>query len=150
MSIEELVRNGSIHPFKATQEEVDKAIGIAQRDLALAENILGETLDWSYSIAYNAVLQACRAYMFHLGYRPASAESHKNTFEFMRLAVDEPLKKSISYFDRVRKKRHRTIYDEVGLVSEKEAQELLKRAGDFLSYIESKLKESKSYLEGLQ
>jgi len=48
------------------------------------------------------------------------------------------------------KKRHRTIYDEVGLVSEKEAQELLKRAGEFLSYIESKLKESKSYLEGLQ
>ena len=141
MSIEGLVRSGSIHPFKATPEEVDKTFGIAERDLALAENILGETLDWSYSIAYNAVLQACRAYMFHLGYRPASVESHKNTFEFMRFAVDEPFKRTVSYFDRVRKKRHRTVYDEVGLVSEKEAQELLKRAGEFLSYVESKLKE---------
>ena len=141
MSIEELIKNGSIHPFKATQDEVDKAVEIARRDLALAKNILEESLDWSYSIAYNAVLQACRAYMFRLGYRPASVEAHKNTFEFMQFAVDEPLKESISYFDRVRKKRHRTIYDEVGLITEKEAKELLKRARELLFYIESKLKE---------
>lgn len=141
MAIEELIKEGSIHPFKATQGEIDRAVEIAQRDLALAEGILGESLDWTYSIAYNAVLQACRAYMFHLGYRPASAEAHKNTFEFMQFAVDEPSKKHVSYFDRVRRKRHRTLYDEVGLISEKEAKELLKRAKEFLSYIESKLKE---------
>jgi len=79
--------------------------------------------------------------MFRLGYRPASVEAHKATFEFMRFAVDEPLKESISYFDRVRKKRHHTIYDEVGLITEKEAKELLKRARELLSYIESRLKE---------
>ena len=141
MSIEELIKEGGIHPFKATQEEIDRAVEIARRDLTLAERISEESLDWCFSIAYNAVLQMCRAYMFHLGYRPASAESHKNTFEFMRFAMDEPFKKSISYFDRVRRKRHRTIYDEVGLVSEKEAKELLKRASEFLSYIKSKLKE---------
>jgi uncharacterized protein (UPF0332 family) len=141
MSIEELIKNGSIHPFKATQDEVDRAVEIARRDLALAENILEESLDWSYSIAYNAVLQACRGYMFRLGYRPASVEAHKNTFEFMRFAVDEPLKQSISYFDRVRKKRHRTMYDEVGLITENEAKELLKKARELLFYIESKLKE---------
>ena len=62
MSIEELVKNGSIHPFQATQEEINRAIGVARRDLAIAEGILGESLDWAYSIAYNAVLQACRAY----------------------------------------------------------------------------------------
>lgn len=141
MSIERLIQEGSIHQFKATQDEIDKATGIAQRDLVLAENILGESLDWCFSIAYNAVLQTCRAYMFHLGYRTAITEAHKATFEFMQIVIEEPFKKSISYFDRVRKKRHRTIYDEVGLVSEKEAQELLKRAREFLSYIENKLKE---------
>lgn len=95
MPIEGLVDSGGIHPFKATRDEV-------------------ESLDWSYSIAYNAVLQACRAYMFKLGYRPASIEAHKTTFEFMQFVVEEPYRKSISYFDRVRKKRHRTVYDEVG------------------------------------
>jgi len=141
MSIERLIQEGSIHPFKATQDEVDKALEIARRDLVLAEGIMGESLDWSYSIAYNAVLQTCRAYMFHLGYRPASSEAHKATFEFMQFAMDESFRKSVSYFDRVRKKRHRTIYDEVGLVTEQEAKELLKRAREFLSYIESKLRE---------
>lgn len=141
MSIEELIKGGSIHPFKATQDEVDKAVEIARRDLALSERLLEENLDWCFSIAYNAVLQACRAYMFHRGYRPTSAEAHKATFEFMQLAVEEPFRESISYFDRVRKKRHRTIYDEVGLITEKQAKELLKRAREFLSYTESKLKE---------
>lgn len=79
--------------------------------------------------------------MFRLGYRPASVEAHKATFEFMRFAIHEPVTESISYFDRVRKKRHRTIYDEVGLITEKEAKELLRRARELLSYIESKLKE---------
>jgi hypothetical protein len=52
-----------------------------------------------------------------------------------------PLKRSISYFDRARTKRHRTLYNDVGLISEREAEELLRRAKQFLSYIESKLKE---------
>jgi uncharacterized protein (UPF0332 family) len=141
MSIEELIQQGSIHPFEATRGEIEKAMGIARRDLTLAEKLLEENFDWCFSIAYNAVLQACRAYMFHSGYRPASAEAHKATFEFMEIVIGEPFKKSISYFDRARKKRHRTLYDDVGLISEKEAKELLERAKQLLSYIESKLKE---------
>lgn len=141
MSIEELIEEGGIHPFEATHGEVERAIGIARRDLTLAEKLLEENFDWCFSIAYNAVLQACRAYMFHLGYRPASAEAHKATLEFMQAVMEEPLKKSISYFDRARMKRHRTLYDDVGVISEKEAEELLRRAREFLSYIESKLKE---------
>lgn len=141
MSIEELIEEGSIHTFEATSGEIEKAMEVARRDLTLAEKLLAENYDWCFAIAYNAVLQACRAYMFHLGYRPASAEAHKATFEFMETVVEEPLKKSISYFDRARMKRHRTLYDDVGLISEKEATELLRRAKAFLSYIESKLKE---------
>jgi hypothetical protein len=69
MSIERLIQEGKIHPFKATRGEINKAIEVAQRDLALAGRLLEENLDWSFSIAYNAVLQSCRAYMFYLGYR---------------------------------------------------------------------------------
>jgi len=139
MSIEKMAREGSIHPFRATADEISKAMAIARRDLALAESILDESLDWSYSIAYNAVLQACRAYMFSRGYRPAAAESHKTTIEFMKISVDEPFKSTASYFDRVRKKRHRTLYDEVGLVTEREAAQLLSKAKEFLDYISGKL-----------
>jgi uncharacterized protein (UPF0332 family) len=141
MSIDRLIKQGSIHPFTATREEVDRVLNIARRDLTVAQEIIKETPDWLYSIAYNAVLQGCKAYMFHSGYRPAAMETHKATFEFMHIVVEEPLKQTISYFDRSRRKRHRTIYDEPGLISEKEANELIKKASEFLAYIENKLQE---------
>jgi uncharacterized protein (UPF0332 family) len=137
MSIDRLIGEGSIHPFKATQQEIARSMEIAHRDLTDAERILSESLDWAYSIAYNSVLQACRAYMFHCGYRPASAEKHKATMAFMLVSVDEPLKEIIKYFDRVRKKRHRVIYDEVGLVSEKEAQQIIQKAKEFITWVDT-------------
>jgi uncharacterized protein (UPF0332 family) len=139
MSIEKLVSAGSIHPFQATREEIDKAMAIAARDLKFAESIVDESLDWAYNIAYNAVLQSCRAYMFHQGYRPAANESHKTTIEFMKLSVEEPIRTTVEYFDRVRKKRHRTVYDEVGLVTEREVAQLVSKAREFLDYISGQL-----------
>lgn len=142
-SIEALVREGNIRPFRATRGEIIRVLGIARRDLAEAEKIQGETLDWAFAIAYNAVLQAGRAYMFHMGYRPASSEAHKATFEFMRITVDESMKQSIDYFDRVRTKRHRVIYDEPGLVTEKEVEQLIKKAKVFLEFVELELEKKR-------
>jgi len=140
MSIDRLIEEGNIHSFRATPKEINKVMNLARRDLALAESVVNESLDWSYSIAYNAVLQACRAYMFRLGYRPAATEAHKTTLQFTQIVMEEPLKKTISYFDRVRKKRHRTVYDEIGIVTEKEARQLLEKAKEFISYIDGLLK----------
>jgi uncharacterized protein (UPF0332 family) len=139
MSLDKLIGESSIHPFKATQEEINKSMEIAHRDLDQSKRILSESLDWAYSIAYNSILQASRAYMFHQGYRPASTESHKTTLTFMQFSVDPQLKETVDYFDRVRKKRHRVIYDEVGLVSEKEAQQLIQKATEFIAWVDTKL-----------
>jgi len=92
MTIDRLLKEGRIHQFNATPEEIDKAIEIARRDLSVAESIIKEDLDWSFSLAYNAILQACRAYMHRRGYRPASAESHKAAFDFLSLSVPAPYK----------------------------------------------------------
>ncbi|MBA7594777.1 hypothetical protein ES703_01732 [subsurface metagenome] len=59
----------------------------------------------------------------------------------MQIVMEESVKKTIAYFDRVRKKRHRTVYDEIGIVTEKEAKQLLKKAEEFISYIDSTLKD---------
>ncbi len=140
MSVERLIQDGKIRPFNATEDEIRRTFEIARRDLSLAKRILDESLDWCFSIAYNSVLQACRSYMFHLGYRPSAIESHKTVFEFIELMVEAPYKETVLYFDRVRRKRHRTIYDEVGLVSRKEAEELLEAAEEFIAYIEKSIK----------
>lgn len=78
--------------------------------------------------------------MLSAGYRPASAESHKTVFEFMKLAVEPSEQETIEYFDRVRRKRHRTIYNEVGLVTQKEVEEILRKARSFIASIERKIK----------
>ena len=140
MSVDRLLEEGKIHRFEAKRDEIDKALEIAKRDLPLAEKIFEDDLDWCFSITYNAIFQACRAYMFSLGYRPATSEAHKTTFEFMELTLEEPHKETIAYFDRARKKRHRTMYDEVGLVTRREAEELLHMANVFIAEIEKRLK----------
>ena len=140
MTIDKLLKEGKLHQFKATQDEIEKPLEIAERDLAVAEKIFEEDLDWSFSIAYNAILQACRAYMFSLGYRPASSEMHKTVFEFMEVMSEDPHKEMIAYFDRARRKRHRTLYDEVGLVSTEEVLELLKQARTFIAEMGMRLR----------
>jgi len=140
MSIDKLLKEAKIHRFEPKRGEISKSLEIARRDLSLAERILQEDLDWCFSITYNAVFQACRAYMFSLGYRPATSQAHKAAFEFVELTIEDPHKEIIAYFDRARKKRHRTLYDEVGLVTRTEAEELLQMAKDFITEIEQRLK----------
>jgi len=139
MSVDRLLEEGKVHRFEATRDEIKKSLGIAKRDLSLGEKIFEEDLDWCFSITYNAILQACRAYMLSLGYRAASSQGHKAVFQFMELMMEEPYKEMITYFDRARKKRHRTMYDEVGLVSKGEAKELLQMAKGFIAEIEKRV-----------
>lgn len=78
--------------------------------------------------------------MLKSGYRPAASDMHKTVFEVMEAVSEEPYKGMIAYFDRARRKRHRTLYNEVGLVSREEASELLKLAKAFLGEMDKKLR----------
>jgi uncharacterized protein (UPF0332 family) len=140
---EELLRAGRIHKGKVSRAEIDRAMERASRDLRTAKKIVADDPDWGFAVAYNAVLQASRAYMFSLGYRPSSAEGHKNAFSFMLLALDEAYKDLVTYFDRMRKKRNQAVYDASGLITETEARNLLRMATDFVALIAAKLKEKK-------
>ncbi len=101
---------------------------------------MAEDWDWGFAVTYNAVLQASRAYMFSKGYRPASARGHKNTFAFMAAAMGKEYENLISYFDRMRNKRNRAIYDVAGLITETEARGLFSKATEFVSLIKKRLK----------
>jgi uncharacterized protein (UPF0332 family) len=141
LSIDKLLESGKIHRFNATKDEIKKSLEIATRDIELADDILSKNLDWCLTITYNGVLQVCRAYMFSLGYRASSHASHKIVFEFMESVVGEKFKDTVTYFDRIRKKRHRTVYDEIGLVSKKEASEALQTAEEFIDDVKKWINE---------
>ncbi len=140
---EDLLRAGHIRKLKVSRNEILEAIKRAERDLKTAKIIMAEDWDWGFAVAYNAVLQASRAYMFSQGYRPGSNQVHKNTFAFMAEAMGKEYDDLITYFDRMRNKRNQAIYDVAGLITETEARNLFKQATEFVALIKRRLRGEK-------
>lgn len=139
MKYDELLKSRGIRKAKISRQEIIRAMQRAERDLKTARKIMPEDWDWGFAVAYNAVLQASRAYMFDQGYRPSSVHGHKNTFAFMRIAMGRDYEDMITYFDRMRNKRNQAIYDVAGLITETEARNLFGKASDFVELIRSRL-----------
>ena len=142
MTIQELLDERRIYKVEAAKASVSAALTRARRDLTTARRSPCLDADWAFSIAYNGVLQASRAFMFSHGYRPASNEAHKNTFAFMLAAVDEVHKPLITYFDRMRVKRHRLTYEAAGIATETEASDLLSKAEEYLTWVRRQIQPS--------
>lgn len=139
MSYDELLKSGRVRREDISKREVAQGLTRAERDLKVARTVMAEDWDWAFAIAYDAVFQASRAYMFAQGYRPSSAGSHKNTFAFMRRAMGREYESLIRYFDRMRVKRHRAIYDVAGLITETEARNLFAKAEEFVGLVRKQL-----------
>jgi uncharacterized protein (UPF0332 family) len=135
MPIDALLRSGRIRRESISPAEIREALRLADRDLRVARKIMAEDLDWGFTVAYNAVLQAGRAYLFAQGYRPATAEGHKNTFAFLAAALGPEHAELVGYFDRMRNKRNQAVYGMAGRVAETEARSLLRKAADFVRLI---------------
>ena len=139
MSYDDLLKSKQIYRQTPSRESVEKALRRSERDLNTARALICQDSDWGFAIAYNAILQACRAYMFANGFRPSNNESHKNTFAFMRLALSEQYRDLVDYFDMIRNKRHQAIYEVAGLISQTEAQNLLTKAEEFVATIRKEI-----------
>ena len=132
MPFEELLRQRRIYAHRATPDEIARLLALADRDIRMARRAMAEDWDWAFSIAYNAVLQAARAFMYSQGFRPATDQGHKNTFAFMREALDPEFASLVGYFDRMRTKRNQAIYDVAGLITEAEAKAIFEKAVEFV------------------
>ena len=135
MAIDDLLRSGRIRRERISPAEVGEALALADRDLRVARKLIGEDLDWGFTVAYSAVLQAARAFMFAKGYRPATAEGHKNTFAFLAAALGPEHEDLVGYFDRMRNKRNQAVYGMAGRIAETEARNLLAKATEFVRLV---------------
>ena len=67
------------------------------------------------------------------GYRPYSEQRHVAVIEFVHeLFGKEISDKMINIFDRMRKKRHRIVYEEAGIVTQDEAEQAIRWAEEFV------------------
>jgi uncharacterized protein (UPF0332 family) len=124
MAYEDLLNRALIKPFTGGPAQSEGRFALAKRDIRAAEAMMAIDRDWAFSMAYNAVLQATRALMFANGFRPAAGEGqHKTAVEFAEITLGKTFQDDIYIFDKMRSKRHRVIYDALGLVSREEAKQ---------------------------
>ncbi len=74
MSFDRLIKANRIKVFQSNSKDINQLLQLAKRDYKTALKNLEDSPDWAYSIAYNSILQASRALMFHDGYRPRGGE----------------------------------------------------------------------------
>lgn len=141
MAYEDLLNRGLIKPFIGGPAQSEGRLALAKRDIKAAEAMLAINRDWAFSMAYNAVLQATRALMFANGFRPAAGEGqHKTAVEFAEISLGKKCQDDIYIFGKMRSKRHRVIYDALGLVSQEEANQAFAFSIRFVKEIEQLLK----------
>jgi uncharacterized protein (UPF0332 family) len=116
---------------------VDEVFRVAERDLNAARNSLREgDFDWALAIAYNSMLQAGRALMLRRGYRPVGEFKHVAVVEFVKVEFRDELSRKLAFaFSKIRRKRHRVVYEQAGITTEREASEVICLAEEFVSRV---------------
>ena len=106
MKIVDLEREGQIKRLQVNRKKIEDTFDLAKRDIGFAQKIRKENFDWTFAIAYNAMLQASRALMFFYGYRPSGEKQHVSVVRFAETILGDEFRKEITVFDRLRRKRH--------------------------------------------
>jgi len=142
MSLEKLLRDRIVEKTFPDKNLALKTLKLASRDLKAAKDALkNENYDWSLAIAYNAMLQAGRSLMFLKGYRPYSQYKHVAVVQFVHEVFEKEITDGmVNVFNRMRKKRHRVVYEEPEIVSKDEAENAIKFAEEFVDKVSKIIK----------
>jgi hypothetical protein len=106
------------------------------KKLASAHKILAFDEEACLQQAYEAMLKASLGFMFSHGFRARSQPGHHIAIsEFVRGKIDPKHAGLLFVFDRLRRKRNMSLYDDTGFVSYHEAEESLESARNFIDLI---------------
>lgn len=135
MTWERLLAENKIKAHTSSRQEIERLFLLAERDLRDAA-LPGLSTDRSFATSYNAVQQLSQAIVACSGYRVRSIPGHHRViFECMELAMGSSGTNYAAYFDQCRLKRNHLEYDRSSVITETEATELLKTAGEFYEAI---------------
>ena len=143
MKIPDLEKEGLVGRIPIDKKRVEQCMEIARRDLETAQSLSDNNPDWAFSIAYNSMLQSARALMFSMGYRPLGQAQHISAVRFAEAVLGKKAKEVVMVMDRMRRKRHRVVYDTSGLISLGEANRAVTNAEKFFRLTENELKKKK-------
>ena len=139
MTLQAYLNNKWIRAHESSVEEIERLLAIADRDIGQSQTP-GLGPEWRFDIAYNSALQSATAALAAAGYQAERQNKHMRTIECLPftigLSADE-----VGFLDACRRKRHAAVYDQVGAVSDREADEMIQFAERLRRLVEQWLRE---------
>ncbi len=123
MTLKQWFENGWLKPHATTAQEIENLFQIVHRDLKDARS--GVSADWRFGIAYNAALKLCTVLLYSQGYRAEKNLQHYRTIQALPKILGSDKSGDTSYLDTCRAKRNMAEYDSVGVVTDRESDELI-------------------------
>lgn len=130
MSLRDLLNNSKLKEHRTSADEIGDLFNLAKRDFRDAA-IKAISPDRRFAIAYNAILQLSTIILYAKGYKTVGSGHHFTTFQALKDILGDEHHQLIDYFDACRSKRNISEYDRLGMVSEKEVDEILNEAKNF-------------------
>ncbi len=144
MSLKQWLDNGWLRQHETSKNEILDLLSIVDRDLKDAR--AGLSADWQFGIAYNAALKLCSILLYAAGFKSERTLQHYRTIQAMPLILGEDRKKDAQYLDACRSKRNIAEYNRVGVVTERDAEELVQFVKEFKNDVINWLKKNRPNL----
>ncbi len=128
MSLQQWLQNGWIRRETVTLAEIQQLLEVVDRDLADAR-AKGLSADGQFQHSYGGALQLCIIPLRASGYRVAKGEGHhKRGIESLKFTLGAKWQETSDYLERCSRLRGQALYDRVGAISRREADELSRTA----------------------
>ena len=111
---------------------------------AIADRDIGESQtpelgpEWRFDIAYNSALQSATAALAAAGFHAERQNKHMRTFACLEFTVGSS-QSQVDFFDACRRKRRRTVYEQVGAISDQEANEMIEASKRLRNQVEQRI-----------
>jgi hypothetical protein len=128
MSLQSWLQNGYLVKHQGTVAEVQKQLGIVDRELSDAA-AAGLSADGQFMHAYDAAFQLCRIALHASGYQVAKGPGHHaHAINSLEHTLGLSQKDVAVYLSKCSTQRHHSLYDYAGVVDTQDAQDLLDTA----------------------
>lgn len=138
MTLQRSLEISWIRPHETSREEIGELLAIADRDIGQSQTP-GLGPEWRFGIAYNAALQLATAALAAAGYQAERQNKHQRTIECLAWTVGLS-SSEVALLDLCRRKRHTNVYEQIGALSDQEADEMIALAQRLRTQVKAWLK----------
>jgi len=130
MSLEQWLDNAWVMRIEPSARSISDSLAIARREVADA-SLQGMSADGRFDHAYDAIRGLCEAALHAAGFAvPKGARKHERLIESLKFTLQGRWLQDADFLDRCRRRRHQTMYERIGVVQQRDADELLATASN--------------------